>query len=172
MNTWIALLRGVNVSGHHKLPMKDLVKVMEKAGFKEVKTYIQSGNLVYKSDEKRPEDLVNLIDTHFGFKPAVFIMNKMDLEAAASNNPYTADQGKMIHFFFLDQTPEKPDFELLNSVKSPTEDFRLIENVFYLYAPDGIGRSKLAEKVGRALKGCSMTARNLNTIEKLLVMAD
>jgi uncharacterized protein (DUF1697 family) len=75
-----------------------------------------------------------------------------------------------LHFFFLESTPEKPNMDELANAKSDSEEYRLIKSVFYLYAPDGIGRSKLAAKVEQAL-GVQVTARNWNTVSKLIAMA-
>jgi len=170
MQTWIALLRGINVGGKHIVPMKELIKLMENRGFSNVKTYIQSGNVVFQSDTKPTDEISELIEGRFGFRPWVFILNASELKTALDNNPYPTDIGKTVHFFFCDQTPQNVDYELLESFKSPTEEYELVGNVFYLHAPDGIGRSKMAERIGRAFKGVTMTGRNLNTINKLIAI--
>ncbi len=170
METWIALLRGINVGGKHSVPMKELVKLLEANGFVNVKTYIQSGNVVFQYTTKPQDEMGQLIEEKFGFKPAVFILSKAELKKAVANNPFQNDHGKTIHFFFLKEDPSKIDYELLDSLKSESEAYQLIEKVFYLYAPDGIGRSKMVEKIGKAFPGVTMTARNLNTINKLMEM--
>jgi uncharacterized protein (DUF1697 family) len=170
METWIALLRGINVGGNHNVPMKELVKLLEANGFEQVKTYIQSGNVIFQSAGKPADVIGHLIENKFGFKPAVFLLRLDDLKKAATNNPFRSDDGKAVHFFFLAGDPTSVDFELLDSVKTASEDYRLIEKVFYLYAPEGIGRSRLVDKLGKAIPGVSMTARNLNTINKLIEM--
>lgn len=170
MQTWIALLRGINVGGHHIVPMKELVAHLEADGFTGVRTYIQSGNVVLQAKARPDVRIGACIERHFGFRPAVFALSADELRQAAANNPFDPEAGKMVHFFFCDREPQ-PDYELLHAVKAPSEDFRLTGSVFYLYAPDGIGRSKLVEKVGKALPGVQITARNLNTINKLLEMS-
>lgn len=170
MQTWIALLRGINVGGKHIVPMKELIGLMEDRGFSNVMTYIQSGNVVFQSDTKPTEEISELIEGHFGFRPWVLILSASELQIALDNNPYPTDIGKTVHFFFCDQAPQNVDYELLETFKSPTEAYQLIDNVFYLHAPDGVGRSKLAERIGRAFKGVTMTGRNLNTINKLVTM--
>jgi uncharacterized protein (DUF1697 family) len=104
------------------------------------------------------------------FKPAVFILNRADFKKAEANNPFQNENGKTIHFFFLEEDPKSINYELLDSLKGGSEEYQVIEKVFYLYAPDGIGRSKLVEKIGKAFPGVTMTARNLNTINKLIEM--
>lgn len=170
MQTWIALIRGINVGGKHIVPMKDLVKLLEANGFEAVKTYIQSGNVVFRKPGDPGEEMEQLMERRFGFRPAVFLLTAEALKAAEAGNPFPADVGKAVHFFFLDQAPASVDYELLDSLKAPSEDYKLTGKVFYLYAPDGIGRSKLVDKIGKALPGVTMTARNLNTIRKLLEM--
>ncbi len=170
METWIALLRGINVGGKHMLPMKELTSLMAANGFSDVKTYIQSGNVVFKSASKPSDEIGTLIKGKFGFKPSVFILSASELKEAATNCPYQTDIGKTVHFFFCDQVPQAVDYEFLDGLKAPSEDYQFIDKVFYLYAPDGIGRSKLAEEMGRTFKDVTMTARNLNTINKLIEM--
>lgn len=170
MKTWIALLRGINVGGKHIVPMKTLVKAMEAKGFEHVKTYIQSGNVVFQHPEEAGKEVAELIEKQFGFRPEVFILSAAGLREAIANNPFQTDQGKTVHFFFCDREPESLDVDLLESLRAPSEQYQLIGKVFYLYAPDGIGRSKLAEKMGRAFSKVTMTARNLNTINKLAEM--
>jgi len=170
MKTWIALLRGINVGGKHIVPMKELVELLESGGFANVKTYIQSGNVVFQSPAKPKDEISQLIEDRFGFKPSVFILSADDFKKAAANNPYNTDQGKAVHFFFCDKVPQSVDFEFLDSLKAESEEYKLIDKIFYLYAPDGIGRSKLVEKMGKSFPSVNMTARNLNTINKLLDM--
>jgi uncharacterized protein (DUF1697 family) len=171
MTVYIALLRGVNVGGKHKLPMKALVSLMEKRGFAGVRSYIQSGNLVFQSNSRPAGTLEALIEQEFGFRPAVFLLTAAELRQALERNPYSPQEGKHLHLFFCDKTPASMDANYLHSLKSPGEEYTLVGKVFYLHAPDGIGRSKLAEKMGKAFPGVNMTARNLNTVKKLAEMA-
>jgi len=171
MKTWIALLRGINVGGHHLVRMKDLAGHLEAAGFSGVLTYIQSGNVVLQSAEHPGARIGALIEQHYGFRPAVFALSAEELRQAAAQNPFDPEAGKQVHFFFCAPEPPRADTGLLDSLKAPNEAYMLIGKVFYLYAPDGIGRSRLAEKVGKALPGTEITARNLNTINKLLEMS-
>ncbi len=173
MKTWVALLRGINVGGKHIVPMKELVRLMEADGFANVKTYIQSGNVVFQSADNSGDRIGELIAREFGFKPDIFILSGADLKAAMANNPYETDTGKNVHFFFCDREEPPIDIEFLESLRAPSEAYTLTGNVFYLHAPEGIGRSKMVEKLGRAFpKDVSMTARNLNTMNKLLEMIE
>ena len=171
MQTWIVLLRGINVGGRHLLPMKELVGHLQADGFRAVRTYIQSGNVVLQGNERPGDRIGALIERHYGFRPAVFALSAEELREAADGNPFESDAGKTVHFFFCSPEPRHTNLALLESVKGPDEAYRLSGAVFYLYAPDGIGRSRLAEKIGKALPGVEITARNLNTVNKLLDMS-
>ena len=97
----------------------------------------------------------------------------MNSKRPAINSPFQTDIGKTLHFFFCDQVPQAVDYGFLDELKAPSEQYQLIDKVFYLYTPpDGIGRSKLAEKMGRTFKDVIMTGRNLNTINKLIGMIE
>jgi uncharacterized protein (DUF1697 family) len=172
---WIGLFRGVNVLGANPLPMKELAKLLEAKGFGEVKTYIASGNILFRSAlkqkaiEKRIEDAV---ETRFGFRPPLFLVTLQHLEKLLAANPYRdhAAQGKAQHFFFLKTPARSADLGILEAVKVDGEEFTLTDEVLYLYTPAGFGTSKLAAKIGRAVKA-DMTARNLNTVATLRDLA-
>lgn len=176
MAVWIALLRGVNVGGTNKLPMKDLVRVLEDAGYEAVKTHLQSGNVVLQVEKSTARDLsariAAEIDNAFGFSPTVMALRVDDFGAAALANPYpNADADpKAHHLFFLEETPKTANLLLLNKLKSPSESFTIRGRVLYLHAPDGVGRSKLAKGVEGAM-GVNSTARNWRTVQKLMELA-
>jgi uncharacterized protein (DUF1697 family) len=173
VSTYVALFRGINVGGKNILPMKDLVGILESMGCEIVKTYIQSGNAVFqlKGDKtkKIAEEISSKILESHGFEAKVHLMTIDELSDAVENNPFKKVEGKSLHFFFLTSAPAKPNLDDLTKLKSDSEKFKLHNNIFYLYAPDGIGRSKLAAKVEKAL-GVPATARNWNTVSKLMAM--
>jgi uncharacterized protein (DUF1697 family) len=170
MNTYVMLFRGINVGGRNILPMKELIHLLETEGFENVKTYIQSGNVLLSSPQK-PDDSVSMaIRSKYGFSPNIMTFEITDFEAMVKNSPFDSEVGKTIHFFFCNEQP-KPDHEKLEQLVSTTEQYKIKGNVFYLYAPDGIGRSKLASKAEACL-GVSATARNLNTVSKILELAE
>jgi uncharacterized protein (DUF1697 family) len=175
MNTYIALLRGINVGGNNKLPMKELVTVLEGLGLTNVKTYIQSGNVVFQSARTDTKALAAAISAAIGqshgFAPAILLLTGDELQAAMQANPFPEAEAdhKSLHFFFLEPAPDKPDLAALAALQTETERFALIDKVFYLHAPDGIGRSKLAERFGRGW-GVDITARNWRTVSTLLAM--
>jgi uncharacterized protein (DUF1697 family) len=176
MKTYIALFRGINVGGNNILPMKELVAVLEGLGSRNVKTYIQSGNAVFVCKEKDASRLSNAIRGEIkqrrGFEPHVLLLELADLERAIKKNPFPAAETdpQALHAGFLASAPENPNLKTLASLKQDSERFQLIDKVFYLYAPEGIGRSKLAANAEKLL-GVPMTDRNWRTVCKIQEMA-
>lgn len=166
MKTYIALFRGINVGGRNLVSMQELVAIMEECGNENIQTCIQSGNVVFSGKSKSSDRIVNLIAERKGFRPELLVMDVEEFEQAIKNNPFESAEGKTCHFSFCRNRPETVDENRLNELKSETECFALVGQVFYLHAPDGIGRSRLAANVERCL-GVSTTSRNLNTINRL-----
>lgn len=177
MTTYIALLRGINVGGHHKLPMADLRALLTEMGLRNVKTYIQSGNVVFQSERTDKSTLAQkmseAIESSHGFAPRVMLLDAADVQTAISANPFPEGEAdpKTLHLYFLDKQPENPDMEKFEQLKTETERFHLGNRVFYLHAPDGIGRSKLAERAERVLD-VAATARNWRTVSKVMELVE
>lgn len=172
MNPWIVLLRGINVGGRNVLPMKELVDLLQELGCANIKTYIQSGNVVLCSSEnsaailkKRIEDA---IASRFSLNPIVLLLSASQLVSAIAANPFpeATKEPATLHFFFLSEFSAEYDEPLLQTMSAPNERFQLVGKVFYLLAPDGIGRSRLAANVEKKL-GVTTTARNYRTVDKL-----
>ena len=175
MKTYVVLLRGINVGGKNVLPMKELVGLLEDTGCRNVRTYIQSGNVVLQADSTSAslaERITATIERSRGFAPRVIVLGFEDLKRAIANNPFPEAESdpKALHFGFLDSVPSHPDLEKLEAIRADTERFRLIDKVFYLHAPDGVGRSKLAAGCEKLL-GVAMTDRNWRTVDTLRDMA-
>ena len=177
MTTYIALLRGINVGGNHKLPMRELVTVLEGLGLQQIKTYIQSGNVVFQSERTDratlSTEITAAIGQSHGFAPAILLLTIAELQQAMQANPFPEGEAehKSLHLFFMDALPVNPDLAALTALKAASERFALLDKVFYLHAPDGIGRSKLAEKFGRGWQ-VNITARNWRTVSTLLELAN
>ena len=175
MNAYIALFRGINVGGSHLLPMKELKLVLEKNGCVDVRTYIQSGNVIFRSalsDAARlAKQLSAAILRSHGFELRVLVLTRGELESAAAGNPFpeAGENPKSLHLFFLADLPRKPDLKSFEALKAKNERFELKGRIFYLHTPDGFGTSKLAERAERLL-GVEATARNWRTVTTLLEM--
>ena len=177
MTTYICLLRGINVGGNNKLPMKELRTLLEGLGLENVQSYIQSGNVVFQSERTDKatlsQEISAAIEKDHGFAPAILLLDRVEWESAMAANPFpqAVDEPKSLHLFFLEPAPTDPDLAALDEWKKESEAFKLIDKVFYLHAPEGIGRSKLAERFGRGWK-IDITARNWRTVCKLKEMVD
>ncbi len=176
MKTYIALFRGINVGGKHILPMPALVAIFESLGLGNVKTYIQSGNAVFRSHAENvgllSSRIVAEINQRHGFEPLLRVLELAELERAVRANPYpdAEIQPNSLHLNFLLSAPANSDLAALAAIKKDNERFSLIDRVFYLHAPEGIGRSKLAAQAEKRL-GVAMTGRNWRTVCKLIELA-
>jgi len=177
MNTYIALLRGINVGGKNTLPMKELVTMLEDLGLANVRTYIQSGNVVFRSRRadavKLARDIRSAVGENHGFTPQVLVLTQQELCDAIAHNPFPEGESdpRILHFCFLQSTPQKPDLDGLAAIRTGSERFCLVDAVLYLLTPDGIARSRLAGNVEKAM-GVASTARNWRTVVKLRSLAD
>jgi uncharacterized protein (DUF1697 family) len=170
------LLRGINVVGRRKLLMKDLAAIFAHGGFSSVRTYIQSGNVVFESTRGSArtlaEEIGALILKKSGFRPHVIVLSVAELARAVRGNPFPqadADH-KSLHLFFLSRRPPRPDLGSLARLKAGREAFELKGAIFYLYTPHGFPQCALHDRVERFL-GVDATARNWRTANQLLSMA-
>ena len=175
MKTYIALFRGINVGGKNALPMKELVAILEDLGARKVKTYIQSGNAVFVGKDKGAALSKTIgveIKKRRGFEPCVLLLGLEELERAIEQNPFPEAETDptSLHAGFLAAAPQRPDIKTIESLRSDSERFHLIDSVFYLHAPEGVGRSKLAAKAEKLL-GVPMTDRNWRTVRAIWGMA-
>ncbi|MFD8804468.1 DUF1697 domain-containing protein [Streptomyces sp. NPDC059597] len=174
--TYAALLRGINVGGAKKVPMADLRTLLTGLGHDGVRTHLQSGQAVF-STESRDEatlaaELSKAIHEHFGFWVEVIVRDHAYLSAVADACPFPADQlaPKQLHLTYFSEPVTADRFSGIDRAAHLPEDFRLGDRCLYLYAPDGLGRSKLAEVLARprVTKGLIATSRNWNTVRKLV----
>ncbi|MEU7555746.1 DUF1697 domain-containing protein [Streptomyces sp. NPDC044571] len=173
---YAALLRGINVGGSKKVPMAELRQVLEGLGHDDVQTYLQSGNAVFSSTQQDPVALARAleraIESRFGFPVACLVADGARLRAVAHDCPFPAAEleGRQLHVTFLSEQPDPSRFGAIDAPSYLPEEFRIGDRVLYLYAPNGLGRSKLAEALYRpaVLKGIDATTRNWNTVAKLV----
>ena len=178
METYIALLRGINVSGHKIIKMAELKKMFENLDFQKVRTYIQSGNVVFQTtqtDIPEIEKLLrNAIENTFGFEVHVKILNSVELKSALEKNPFPKDKSldiKQHYFVFLDQIPSEENWNVLKIMELNGEQLVLSKKVLFVYYKNGAGQSKLTTNLIESKLKVAATARNLNTTKKLLEMA-
>lgn len=164
MTVYIALLRAVNVGGTGKLPMADLVRIAESVGFRRVKTYLASGNLIFESAESEEEVKTKLADQlseYAGKHVTVFVRTAAELASVLSANPFPDRAPNRTGVIFLDDPPPA-DLEV---VAPAGEEVQAGTREVFVHYPQGMGRSKLKMSIGK--KG---TARNINTVTRLVAM--
>lgn len=173
---YAALLRGINVGGAKKVPMAELRALMEGLGHDAVGTYLQSGQAVFGSDHGDEESLAaelrDAIEKHFGFGVDVIVRDHAYLKAIADACPFPAAdlEAKQLHVTYYSTPVDTDRFAGIDQDAFRPEEFRLGDRALYLYAPNGLGRSKLAEALSRprVTKGLIATTRNWNTVVKLV----
>jgi uncharacterized protein (DUF1697 family) len=172
----VALMRGINLAGKNSLPMKELVAIFEAAGCKDVRTYIQSGNVIYRvaasKTAKLPALVAEAILEHHGLKVPVVTRTAAELAAAAKANPFLkkgADE-KSLHVVFLADQPEKARVAALDAQRSPPDCFVPKGRELYLSCPNGIGNSKLTTAYFDSKLATTSTIRNWRTVLKLVEM--
>ena len=176
--TYAALLRGINVGGSRKVPMADLRTLMEDLGHAGVRSYLQSGQAVFTADHGDEEtlaaELAGAIEKRFGFAVDVIVRDHAYLKAIADNCPFPAAElePKQLHVTYFSAPVEAERFAEIDRDAHLPEEFRLGDRALYLFAPNGLGRSKLAEILSRPRinKGLIATSRNWNTVVKLVEM--
>jgi uncharacterized protein (DUF1697 family) len=173
---WIALFRGINVGGRNLMPMASLKTLLESIGCKNVQTYIQSGNVIFESLNAKQSlhaKIASAIEVRFGFSAQLILLTKSELENAINSNPFShaTNNPKTLHFFFMNEPPNDPDLDAIETLLCDSESCLLVGSVFYFHAPSGIGRSKAAAVAERKL-GTIATARNYNTVAKLSAMSN
>jgi uncharacterized protein (DUF1697 family) len=176
--TYAALLRGINVGGNRKVPMADLRTLMEDLGHGGVRSYLQSGQAVFTADhgdeDSLAAELTEAIEKRFGFTVDVIVRDHAYLKAIADNCPFPAAEleGKQLHVTYFSAPVDADRFAEIDQSAYLPEEFRLGDRALYLYAPNGLGRSKLAEQLSRPRlnKGVIATSRNWNTVVKLVEM--
>ena len=174
MANFVAFLRGINVGGHRKIPMADLRRLC--TGLlpdPNVRSYIASGNLLFTADgtaEEIAQRIAAGITAEFGLDVPVLVLSEAEMRAVLAGCPFPPDAGKAVHAFLCYDTPQL-DHDAVETLRVSSEEVTVVDRTVWLYAPDGIGRSKLAAKLERFI-GAEATARNLNTLQKMVEMLD
>lgn len=178
MTTYIAILRGINVSGHKIIKMERLRAAFEEIGFTNVKTYVQSGNVLFETS-KPPASLAATIERKildaFGFEVPVLTKSSREMMDIVKRNPLlkeaSIDQGKL-HVTFLSDNPPRNALELLKPLAAGAEQVHILDRAVYLYCPNGYGNTKLTNTAIEKKLSCRATTRNWATTNKLLEMAN
>jgi uncharacterized protein (DUF1697 family) len=178
MNVMICLLRGVNLGGHKKVPMESLRNLCTSLKHCDVQTYVQSGNVVFRTKEKDPllvaKKLEKAIEQQFGFRSDVYVRTPSELKDVIARNPFRKHSGiepSKLVVTFLAEEPASEGRQALLQIKSGPEELHLSGRELYIYYPEGMGRSRLSGMIDKVLKKTG-TARNWNTVTKLLELGE
>jgi len=178
MNTCIALLRGINVSGQNSVKMDDLTAIFRELDFTDIRTYIQSGNVIFKSTQTSCDELEKMISERIllklGMNVKTFVFDEKSFEGIIGKNPFIADKTKeqaFLHITFLSDRPDKLLIESLQSFKLPEEEFLINNRAIYLYCPKGYGKTKLNNTLFEKKLKTVATTRNWRTVIEILKIA-
>ncbi|KQL55337.1 cytoplasmic protein [Heyndrickxia shackletonii] len=175
MTIYIALFRGINVGGHNIIKMAELRNLFQTIQLKNVKTYIQSGNVVFESEEEEKtlrNRLEQEVEKTFGFPVSIILRTSIQIEKIIQQCPFPVDhllEGESVHVAFLEEEPTQEAVDRLRQFENDDEQFRLIGKEMYLFFRKSIRDSKLAVQVQRV--GVQATVRNWRTTVKLDSMA-
>jgi uncharacterized protein (DUF1697 family) len=179
MIVFISMLRGVNVGGHNIIKMEALRALYESLGLAGAQTHIQSGNVVFRAKEKDSARLAkkigDAIERTFGFCPPVILRTSGELRQVIAKNPFVSrkdiNPGKLV-VFFLATDPGAEIREKILAIKPELEEIRFDGRELSIYFPNGMGKTKLSIPKIEKLLQTPATARNWNTVQKLLEMAE
>jgi uncharacterized protein (DUF1697 family) len=176
MTTYVAFLRGINVGGHNRMAMDDLQATCESLGLSDVRTYIQSGNVVFESDEADPgalaDDLHDAIEDAFGYDVTVMVRTREDLDAVVEGQPFDepTDADTKLYVTFLDEVPDEERVEALLAAGGKAESFVVNgREVYSELRKDLLGDGRFTD-AGRTL-GVPATRRNWDVVTKVQVLA-
>ena len=178
MDTYISILRGINVSGQKKILMADLKALYEHLKFRDVKTYIQSGNVIFKSNENLPDTVFarrieDEIFKKYTFQVSVIIRTEDEMRKIIAENPFLKEKSKdrqKMHVTFLSEVPLKENVESIESINFLPDRFIIHEKEIYLYVPNGYGETKISNNFFEKKLKVKATTRNWKTVNKLVAM--
>ncbi|MCK9641307.1 MAG: DUF1697 domain-containing protein [Prolixibacteraceae bacterium] len=179
METYISLLRGINVGGNRVLRMNDLRQLFFDLGFTDCQTYIQSGNVVFRYQKANPEELESRISQKilemFNLQVPVIVKGESELTSIAASNPFILEipeNTAQLHVTLLSANPDPDKFDKIKNENFHPVQYRLLGSAIYLFCPDGYSKSKLTNGFLENKLGLKATTRNWRTITELIRMAE
>ncbi len=178
MAVFVSMLRGVNVGGHNRIKMESLRKLYESIGLQHPQTFIQSGNVVFRTGERDSAALGRKIEQEieqgFGFRPAIILRTLTQLRKVVAENPFATRSDvapDKLLVTFLANDLGRDAHNKLSALQIQPEEIQATASELYVYYPEGMGRSKLPVRIDKIL-GTPGTSRNWNSVLKLLAMAE
>lgn len=176
--TYIAILRGINVSGQKKINMKELKDLLGTLGFDAIKTYIHSGNVVFNYDPGKSDKVASQIElaikNHYGFDVTVLIRTRAEILDCIKANPFNTRPNldiKQLYASFLSHQPESPNIEKVIAFESDADEFTILDKTIYVYCPGGYGTTKLSNNFFENKLKVRATTRNWRTINEIALIA-
>ena len=175
MQTYIVLLKGINVGGHKKVPMAELRELLAKSGFFNVRTYIQSGNVILQATHGSRRDIEDKIQrvllNHFGFEVSVLVKKKEDLQRIFKDSPFSEEEKKASYFIMLHDIPDAGLVQIALEKVYEGEEYKIIKDCIYYFSAKGFGQAKFNVKLFERKLKTFATSRNYNTMLKLLSLS-
>lgn len=174
VSTYAALLRGINLGARNKVAMADLRALFEELGAADVATYLQSGNVVFRSAARRNELAAAVEDglrRDLGVDVKVLLRTRKELGRVVGGNPFAKRDAKALHVTFLDAKPNAARVKGLDPRRSEPDEFHVVGQEVYLHCPHGYGRSKLSNAYFEKELGVPATTRNWKTVTALAELA-
>jgi uncharacterized protein (DUF1697 family) len=172
-NAKIAFLRGINVGGHKKFPKMTQLKMLEDLGFSNAKVYLHTGNWIFSSEEtgtKISEKISAAIMQTYGWEVPVLIFNASEIEGILANCPFSEEKKVKSYFILLKNSPIAEKISKVEKVTYPDEEFHITEHCVYFYPAKGVGKSKMGTNFFENKLNVVATARNYNTIVKIIAL--
>lgn len=177
MQTYVLLLRGINVGGHRKIKMPEFKTELEKLELREVKTYIQSGNMVFKYEKVAEtilaDSIEEMIHKKYGFEVSALVLTAEHFTDIFNNNPYLPEKESEIEKLYctlLYEIPEMSKLKILEAVETSGDEFVPKGKCLYFYYVNGYGKSKINNPVVESKLKVKATTRNWKTVTKLMEM--
>lgn len=176
METFISMLRGINVSGQKKIQMSDLKSLYEDLAFREVSTYIQSGNVIFKTSRRIPEQALATkiqaaIRQKYRFDVPVIIRSLEEMSSILAGNPFTDIETNRLYITLLNEAPAAERIKSIPVPENATCRFEVRGREIYLYEPDGYGNTRYSNNFFERALSVTATTRNWNTLNKLAALA-
>lgn len=170
----IALLRGINVGGRNKLKMADLRELLANNEFKNVSTYIQSGNILFRnrrSNSSNAATIKSLIVEHYGYEVPVLVCDAKKLARIAAGNPFGDSVIDQLHVTLLASKPKAKLVTAASQLEFGSDQFKIVGDVAYVHCPNGYGKTKLNNGFFESKLNTTATTRNWKTLNKLIELA-
>lgn len=173
MEKFIALLRGINVGGHKKFPKADQLKMLSALGFQDSQVYLHTGNWIFNSSESSSNisaKIEKVLTETYDWEVPVLVLNASELEEILNKCPFSEEVKVQSYFMILKTGPTPEKISAVEAIHYPNEEFRISTKCIYYYCTKGYGQAKMSGTFFEKKLGVAITARNYNTMKRILDM--